>query len=271
MTDKEPGAYRLCQSLSRGLDILAALNRSASAAATITELAKSTGLHRTTVKRLLETLREAGYVQSEPSHNQYRLTFRVQALSSGFRDNIWITETAWPHLHALSKKLVWPCTLLTLEGDELTVRASTRSSSPLSFHPGMPGRRLPLLSTAAGRAYLAFCPDDERQALLDLLRTRDDEQGLLAGNAAQVRAMLEETRRRGWSINHGDWSLERKFGGIAVPLRYGGRVMACLNVVYLLRAMKEGEAIERFAGDLLAAAGEIEAGFRSVRHRPAPG
>jgi hypothetical protein len=47
--------------------------------------------------------------------------------------------------------------------------------------------------------------------------------------------------------------------------------MACLNVVYLLRAMKEGEAIERFAGDLLAAAGEIEAGFRSVRHGQAPG
>jgi IclR family mhp operon transcriptional activator len=135
----------------------------------------------------------------------------------------------------------------------------------------MPGRRLPLLSTAAGRAYLAFCPDDERQALLDLLRTRDDEQGLLAGNAEQVRAMLEETRRRGWSINHGEWSIERKFGGIAVPLRYGGRVMACLNVVYLLRAMKEGEAIERFAGDLLAAGGRIEAGFRSVRQGQAPG
>jgi len=48
--------YRHVQGLSRGLAILRAINRSPNGWITIAELAALTGLHRTTVRRMLETL-----------------------------------------------------------------------------------------------------------------------------------------------------------------------------------------------------------------------
>lgn len=263
------GGYRHCQSLLRGLDVLAALNRSSGAVASITELGRATGLHRTTVKRLLETLREAGYVECDPASNLYRLTFLVQRLSYGFRDNISITEIAWPLMRALSKAVVWPCSLLSLEGDEMVVRASTRSYSPLSFHPGMPGRRLPLLSTAAGRAYLAFAPPQEQEALLQMLRTRPEGSALPTPNERLVRTLIDQTRQRGYALNQGEWNEEPKFGGVAVPLRWGERVIACLNVIYLSRGVKDEATLQTIVVALQQTAQEIEDQFAQERRTEA--
>src|SRR5690606_14904043 len=87
--------YRLNQSLIRGLALLTELNRSANATASIHSLAKATGLHRTTVKRLLETLKQSGYVEHDLATNLYRLTFRVRQLSYGYRDTTLVTDVAW--------------------------------------------------------------------------------------------------------------------------------------------------------------------------------
>lgn len=250
--------YRHCQSLVKGLDLLSALNHHAGGAASIMELSRATGLHRTTVKRLLETLCEAGYLDWDESTHLYRLTFRVQRLSQGFRDNISITDLAWPHMLALSKTIVWPCSLVSLEGDEVVVRTSTRSYSPLSFHPGMPGRRLPLLTTAAGRAYLAFTSEAERTALLDLLRQRDDRAGSWARDPDFVRNVVQTTRERGYALNLGEWDEEPKFGGVAVPLRQGDRLLACLNVIYLSRGVTDAAGRQKIVAALQATARRIE-------------
>lgn len=274
MEQESSGGYRHCQSLVRGLDILAALNRKPGASASIMELGRMTGLHRTTVKRLLETLRESGYVEWDPATNLYRLTFQVQRLSYGYRDNVQIAEVAWPRMRALSKTLVWPCSLVSLEGDEMVVRMSTRSYSPLSFHSGMPGRRMPLLTTAAGRAYLAFAPESEQKVLLDLVRDRADANDVLARDPQVVAALLAETRERGYAINHGEWDAEPKFGAVAVPLKVQDRVLACLNLIFLMRAVKGEASVKEFAAELLEHARTIEQDFAAHQLRslsPSPG
>lgn len=62
MPPSTKGSYRHCQSLVKGLDMLAVLNRLPHGSGSISELALHTGIHRTTLKRLLETLREQGYL-----------------------------------------------------------------------------------------------------------------------------------------------------------------------------------------------------------------
>lgn len=267
---QEPSShYRHCQSLVKGLDILAALNRRPSASASITELGRMTGLHRTTIKRLLETLRQEGYVECDATTNFYRLTFRVQRLSYGFRDTVQISEIAWPQMRLISKALIWPCSLVSLEGDEMVVRLSTRSYSPLSFHSAMPGRRMPLLTTAAGRAYLAFAPEEEQKVLLDMLQERPEIDEKYAKNTHFIRRLLSETRQRGYAINQGEWDIEPKFGGVAVPLKYQGRVLACLNLIFLIRAIKDEAALRAIGTELLAHARIIEQGFATHQQRSA--
>ena len=263
MSASSEGVYRHCQSLVKGLDMLAVLNRLPSGSGSISELAQHTGIHRTTLKRLLETLREQGYLSHDPATNHYRLTFRVQQLSYGFRDTVSLVEEAWPTMRELSREIVWPCSLLVPEGEELVVRASTRLYSRLSFHPGMPGRCLPMLSTAAGRAYISHVSDEERETLLEMIRSRGDEQAAQANDKKYVRSVIQQTRTQGYATNLGEWRDEPKFGGIAVPLRCNTEVLASMNVIFLARAVKDQGSLPRLVTALKAAAQRIEQKLRS--------
>jgi len=80
---------RLVRGLLRGLTVLRALNETNYA--TAMELSKRTGLPRSTVYRLLDTLMAAGYVGIGARKETYQLTILVRALSDGFNDEAWVT------------------------------------------------------------------------------------------------------------------------------------------------------------------------------------
>ncbi|HEY0834806.1 MAG TPA: DNA-binding transcriptional regulator [Azospirillum sp.] len=253
------GIYRHVQGLSRGLAILHALNRSANGCAAISELSASTGLHRTTVRRMLETLETEGYVRRSPSDDSYRLNQKVRQLSDGFTDDEWISEIAAPVLGELLQKLVWPSDLCTIDGDSMLVRETTHRFSPLSFHRAMIRQRMPVLYTAAGRAYLAYCGEEERRQILRLLIVGGDgEQASLARNRILVEKMLERVRRQGYATNDGEWSQQGMISALALPIRHGDAILATINVVFMRKAMSIAEAAERYLPVLRAAIGRIE-------------
>lgn len=260
MVEQTAPQYYLVQGLMRGMEVLIALNRMPGGIGSAVELSTQTRLHRTTVKRLLETLRAAGFVMFIPESNGYRLTFRVAQLAEGFRPEVWIYEVARPLIRAMTERILWPCNLLTREQDHLVVQDSSHHFSPLSFHSGAAGTVIPMVRTAAGRAYLAFCGEEERDLLLALLRSRDDAEGGFARDERTVRKILEATRERGFAINEGDWIGRGRYGAIGAPIMAGGRVIGCLDVVFSKRAIKVAEAAKKYAPDLLATARAIESG-----------
>lgn len=253
--------YRHVQGLIRGLSILQALNRSEGGWATILDLSKKTGLHRTTVRRLLETLQAEGYVRRSPSDDSYRLNQKARQLSDGFTDDEWISEIANPVLGELLQKVVWPTDLCTLDGDSMLIRETTHRFSPLSFHRAMIRQRLPLLFTAAGRAYLAFCGEEERRQLLQLLLAGNDDQAAFARNRVLVTNLIDKIRAQGYATNEGEWNRESKIAAIAVPVHHDGHVVATINLVFLKKAMSVADAAEKFLPDLHAAVEKIESGM----------
>jgi len=250
--------YRAVQGLSRGLSILRAISQSANGWASIAELSIVTGLHRTTVRRMLETLQVEGYVRRSVSDDSYRLNQKVRQLSDGFTDDEWISEVANPVLGELLQKVVWPSDLSTLDGDSMLVRETTHRFSPLSFHRAMIRQRMPILFTAAGRAYLAYCSDEERRQILQLLVAGNDEQASFARNRVLVGQMLEKVRRQGYATNEGEWSQQSKIAAIALPVRHKEHVLATINIVFLKKAVSVAEAGERLLPHLSAAVKRIE-------------
>lgn len=253
-------AYKEVRGLSRGLDVLRALNRAPGGIATITELASATAIHRTTVKRLLETLRTQGFVRAGEREGQYDLTFEVRRLSEGFADEAWVTEVATPAMQAAVRELVWPCDLATVEAGDMVVRESTHRWSMLSQHRAMIGERMPLLVTAIGRAYFAACGEDERAALLELLRRRGGEAASRADDAATVQALLDDTRRRGYAVNEGEWLREADFAAVAVPVFAGPRLLAAVNLVFPKAAVSVQDLDARFVPALVRLATRIGRG-----------
>jgi len=258
MRPSSGATYRPVQGLSRGLAILHAINLSPKGWATIAELSAATGLHRTTVRRMLETLQAEGYVRRSSSDDSYRLNHKIRQLSDGFTDDEWISEVANPVLGELLHQVVWPSDLSTLDGDAMLVRETTHRFSPLSFHRAMIRQRLPLLYTAAGRAYLAHCGDEERRQILQLLVAGNDDQANFARNRVLVEQMLEKVRRQGYATNDGEWNQQLKISAIGLPIRRQASILACVNIVFLRKAMSLAEAAERFLPHLRTAVAKIE-------------
>ncbi len=245
-------ATRQVRALTRGLDVLHALNRKSGR--TARDLAESTGLPRPTVYRLLETLEATGYVARDAGDDRYRVTNRVRALADGFDDEAWVIETAIPLMRALCESIVWPVSLATIDGDAMLVRVTTDSQSPLATTYFATGDRLPIMGSAVGRAYLAFCGEPRSTAILELISKSDDPANRVARNPTQVARLLGDTRRNGYA-----YRAKGPFGTVsfAVPIMGKSGVAACLSMRYFDSAMTVAEGAERFVPTLRTTAESI--------------
>ena len=250
--------YKEVKGLTKGLEILKVLNRYPGGLAFVTELAAACSLHRTTAKRLLETLRLNNLVRRGELEGSYCLTFEVKGLSEGFHDDEWVERVASPKMRAAVPSLLWWCDLCTLSGSWMVVRESTHRWSNLAQERAMVGQRMPVLTTSAGRAWLTWSPRPEREALLGLISaSRTDETRALAGDRAAVSRMVAATRRRGYSINAGEWSLYPHISAVAVPVFCEDRLIAVLSLGFPTDAVSPSALKQRFLPSLLGLAAAI--------------
>ena len=258
--DPETSQYPEVRGLSRGLAVLRALNALPGGIGGVVELARSTGLHRTTVKRLLETLRAEGLVHHKDVGASYALGFEVRRLSEGYVGADWIDHVASPAMRAHLRALSWPSDLATPDSGFMIVRESTHRFSLLSQHRATIGIRIPMLVSAIGRAWLAWCAEEERQATLSLLRERPDAIGELARDSAYVKRVLRETRRRGYGLNKGEWIAEASVVAVAFPIRIGEHAIGAINLVLQRNQVSERELSTRYVPLLRALSEEISSG-----------
>jgi len=238
----------------RALGVLRALNQQDGAG--ISTLSRITAIPRPSLYRILDTLVELGYARRRDDGERYELTLLVRTLSDGFRDEDWVRSIALPAIEALQKEIVWPAEVGTFFDDAMYLRATTRRHSPLTIDRQTVGLRVPLLLSAAGRAYLAFCPERERATILENLKKSADPHDALARDARYVRNVLSVTRRNGYGQRHGE--VYPKTGAIAVPVMQGGRVICCLSFTFIASALTPKEAAARYLRKLRAAADGIE-------------
>jgi len=249
--------YKPVNSLHRGLALLAALNESARGQATPSELGKLIGVHRTTVRRLLETLMEDGFVQRSDSDDSFRLTRQVRKLSDGFTAFDRLSTIAMPIMGELMQKVVWPSCLCLPDVDAMQICESTHRFSPLSFHRGRMDMRIPFLSTSAGRAYVAFCENEEREEILRILQKDATPESRLARDAVFVENLVRAVRAHGYSTNSGEWTDEKKVGAIAMPIFDNDRVVGSVNIVFLAHALSIDQAVKKFLDPLSDAVSKI--------------
>lgn len=259
--------YKEVRGLARGLDVLHALNQSPGGMDSTSALARRCGLDRTTTKRLLETLREQGYVRPGEREGLYGLTFQVKRLAEGYEDKAWVVQVASVQMQAAVRELVWPCDLGTADAGFMIIRESTHRWSPLSQHRAMIGQRLPLFFTALGRAYLSWCDANERDALLDLLAQRSDEVGAAARDRDAVDRLVAATRAQGYGVNDGEWQREADFAAVAVPLHSGERLLGAMNLVFPKQAVARADIEARFVPALRRLAASIGKSSRALVER----
>src|ERR1700735_5497909 len=131
--------HRNVRALSRGLALIGELN--ASGPSNAVQLAKKTGLNRTTCYRLLDTLRQDGFVTFDETNGLFGLMPRVRTLSEGMSSRDLASQAAVPAMFDLLNAVSWPSDFAVFELGSVVIRESTHPFSPLSVHRSMVGRR----------------------------------------------------------------------------------------------------------------------------------
>ncbi|ALK33443.1 DNA-binding transcriptional regulator [Burkholderia plantarii] len=235
------------RAVERAIALLRALNQMP--VSTLDSLHQSTSLPKPTLIRLLRTFEELGLVARGARPGEYRLLDGVNALNSGYHHVPRVVEIAAPLVRALTEEIKWPIAVAMLDVDALVVRYSTIPYSPLSLLHSSINMRLSLVARAIGRAYLAFCSVDEQEMLLEVVRQSHHPEDALAHDREAVRAMLDETRRRGYALR--DAKVRPVSGTLAVPVMKNEFVVASIGLTWFSSALTVDKVVERYLGRLL--------------------
>ena len=224
------------RALERGLQVLEHVR--AIEAISLDDLHRRTRLPRATLLRALKTLEQNGWVQRARHSGAYRLGPKLSNTIMLSERQRSLADLAGPVLDELGKKAMWPSDVGICRSNAMLILESSRRNSPFVINRNVVGRRPNLLRSAMGRAYLAFCPADERERLLERLRRSTNPDDRIAGAALAVGRILQETRARGYGVREaGYWAGADDFGGelssIAVPVMIGDNVIACISLLWI--------------------------------------
>jgi IclR family mhp operon transcriptional activator len=183
-----------------------------------------------------------------------------------------VAEAAAPVLDLLCQKVSWPSDLMVPAGDHMEIRETSRTQSPFMVYYNKDRVGMPVnwLLSAVGRAYLAYCPENEREKVINLLRKSDRPENWLARDPKRLNEIFSETRKKGYGSRDqafigGPYGAQLPDGlaGIAVPLLDRARVHGVINVIWPKSARTVEEMVRDCLGDLKAAAAEIVKALRS--------
>ncbi len=199
--------------LARGLELLACF-RSGDRLLGNQELAERCKLPKSTVSRLTYTLTKVGYLQYDNPSGKYQLGSATLALSSAMLAKLDMRQLARPLMQELADFSRSMVSLGMRDRLSMIYIENRRSQTALTLSLDV-GSRIPLATTAMGRAYLAVLADSERNDLLERVRELDE----MAWPAIRERVMrsIEESATLGCCTSFGDWQPD--VNAIAIAFR----------------------------------------------------
>lgn len=162
---EKPGISPANRSLERGIEILRSF-RPGSELLGNAEIAERTGLSRSTVSRLTQTLVGTGYLEVDARTRAYRLAPAVLSLAHAMRTGSTPLAIAAPHMRDAAQGKQVNVGLAAADRDEMVYLESIRYNRRPSLRKVVSGQRVPMELTSLGRAYLAVAPQGQRKALL---------------------------------------------------------------------------------------------------------
>lgn len=202
--------------LARGLDVLDCF-RSGDKVLGNQEIARRCGLPKSTVSRLTYTLTKLGYLVFVKESNKYRLGNATLALGTAMLARLDVRQVAHPMMQELAESTRGSVALGSRDRLSMIYIDIARSSSALTVALDV-GSRIPVATTAMGRAYLAVAPEREREDLMD--RVRELDEIAWPGIRSGIEQALRDYRDLGCVTSFGDW--QKDVNSIGVAFNPGG-------------------------------------------------
>jgi DNA-binding IclR family transcriptional regulator len=222
MSATEPRAKTI-QSVDRAAALIKAIADSPHPP-TVNELATSCGLNRSTTWRLLATLDGHGLIERDPVSQRYSLGYAFLRIAAG-ADVDPLVRRGRPVLEQLASDTGEATNLAVARRFSLVY--VDQVDPPHVMAPNWHGRTVPLHATSTGKAYLAFLPTEEQEAVLP--RRLDRYTATTVTDRRRLAQQLEAVRRDGYAVCVGELE-ESLFGASAPVLSEQGRPVAIVSV-----------------------------------------
>ena len=242
--------------------------------ASLTELARLLGIHKSTAHGILATLARHEFVRRDPVNRRYRLGPALAALGSRAADRRELATLAQPYLQRLRRLSGETATLHVREGRRSLVLASEESLHQLKV-TAPPGHRLPAFAGSVAKIFLASTRSEEALPLrLPAFTSKS------VTEPEKYRQELLKAERAGVALDDGEYL--PGVCAISAPVRRGiddrhADLVGALSIVAVSARTSAG-VLRRLAGPLRSAARALSAALgpgiappASRPVRPAPG
>jgi IclR family KDG regulon transcriptional repressor len=239
----------IIQSVSHSLDVLEQFSGEAEELG-VTELSKRLKLHKNNVFRLLATLESRGYIEQNRATENYRLGIRCLQLGQSYVQHMGLLRQARPIMAELVRQVRETTYLAVLRRAAIVPVEVVEADRPVRIVSQL-GEALPLHCTAAGKAYLAFEPEDDLRALLPDGLPRFTERTIV--DRAALVQQLRTIASNGYAVDTGEHLEDIR--AVAAPVRdYARNVVATLAIAAPASRLTP-ERIEKEVAPLVVKAG----------------
>jgi IclR family pca regulon transcriptional regulator len=201
-------------SLAKGLKILRTFDETATELS-LSDLVKRTGLEKSAVQRLANTLHIEGLLDKDAATKRYRPSHAWLEMAYAYFWSNPLVRLAMPKLVELSHQLDATVNLAELSGDHIMYVSRVPGSSG-QFASTLVGRRLPALGSAAGRVILSTMPKEERDALVQAWPLKQMTPKTTMDRDLIVQS-IDEAQMNGYAITQDQAILKQT--GIAAPIK----------------------------------------------------
>ena len=220
---KDPNQYNV-RAVERALQILECFDDEHPERG-ISEIAQAVDLHKATAYRIVTTLVNYGYLEWAAEGQKYRLGLELTNLGFKVIRRMDLRHEALPYMKELVQEWDETCDLSIFDQGRVFYIEVLRGNHALTISAAV-GQRLPVHCTASGKLFLAFLPEAELNAILNLPMDAYTDNTVTSRD--ELFDQLEKIRNQGYAVDYEEYELG--ICAVAAPIfNRRGNVIAAIG------------------------------------------
>mgnify|MGYP001025910499 CR=1 FL=1 len=193
----------------------------------VREAARMTGISSSTVGRVFASLKKLGLLVQDMDTQKYSLAGKVLAWAEIYTATVDVRRIALPFIYDLQRITGETISLYILEDNKRVCVERLESEQNVRMVARV-GRYLPLHAGSAGKLFLAYMPEDQREEVLES-EERKVFTPMTITDPEQLQAECQRIITQGYAVSHGEWTLDAS--GVAAPIfNQRGQMIAAMTI-----------------------------------------